>query len=151
MEKDFPDLLDQLTVVSLPDGHQDLHQHLLPCRELLTAIQLLCDLKFQWFKSLAWIAKITKVPFAKKNLLIVYNYYCIFQDHWNNWNLNFPSVFSVFNLWNHYFSVFLFLRTELLIPSLICQYDLIETMYYIVYSDLLAQGRQQGYVHGHVF
>lgn len=114
MEKDFPDLLDQQIVVSHPDGHRDLHRHPQPCGELPTALLFLCNLKHQWSESLGWIARFQK-PQPPNRAFWVFTGYPVSSVSFkisgtSNLNLNFPSVFSVFNLWNIYLPVCWFLR-----------------------------------------
>lgn len=116
MEKDFPDLLDQQTAVSHPDGRRDLHRHPPPCGQLPTAMLFLWDPKHQWSESLAWIASLQKSQLPKR-VFWVFTANPVSSISFkitgtNNLNLNFPSVFSVFNLWNNYLPICWFLRSE---------------------------------------
>lgn len=121
MEKDFPDLLDQQIAVSHPDGHPDLHQHPLPCGELLRALPFLSDQKHQWSEPLAWLTRFQKSHLPKREFRVLstssVSSVSFKITGTNNLNLNLPSVFSVFNLWYNYLPYFDFLDLNFLMPS----------------------------------
>lgn len=110
LKRIFPDLLDQQIAVSHPDGHLDLLQHLLPwCGEPRpqlphsSAIRSIDGLSL-WPGLLG--LRESRLPnrvfrvFTTNSCL-----FCTFQDYWDNLNFNFPSVFSVFNLWSNYLPI----------------------------------------------